>query len=111
MQVLVAPDAAHARMVRCLTLARVSRAHRTLAPDADRTLFARPVVRDVSKCARGVSDWWASDVGLSVRCAWSCASGDPVCLWCSLCTGSVCTGRVWCEAAERLVWLVQTHAC
>jgi len=42
-QVLVAPDAAPTRPVRCLTLARVSRAHRTLAPDAGRTLFARPM--------------------------------------------------------------------
>jgi len=44
--VLVAPDARSERP----TLARVSRAHRTLAPDADRTLFARPTVLDVRGC-------------------------------------------------------------
>jgi len=31
------------------------------APDAERLLFARPVWSDVSKCARGVSDWRAPD--------------------------------------------------
>ena len=41
-QVLAALDAALVRPVRCLTLARVSRAHRMLAPDTGRILFARP---------------------------------------------------------------------
>ena len=42
--------------VRCGVFDSVSRAHRTLAPDTGRLLFERPVVRDVSECARGVSD-------------------------------------------------------
>ena len=39
-----------------VSLAQVCRAHRTLAPDAGRLLFERPVVCDVSERARGVSD-------------------------------------------------------
>ena len=34
---------------------------------------------------------------------------DSASLWSSLRTGPVCTGRVWCEAAERPVWLVQVR--
>jgi len=50
--VLAAPDAGPERPVWC----QECRAHRTLAPDAGRLLFERPVVCDVSECARGVSD-------------------------------------------------------
>jgi len=39
-----------------VSVAQVCRAHRTLAPDAGRLLFERPVVCDVSECTRGVSD-------------------------------------------------------
>jgi len=52
--VLAAPDAGPERP--CVALAQVCRAHRTLAPDAGRLLFVRPVVCDVSERARGVSD-------------------------------------------------------
>jgi len=67
-QVLVAPDAAPACLVRCLTLARVSQAHRTLAPDAGRTLSVHPMVHDISKCARGVSNCCAPDASGVVAC-------------------------------------------
>ena len=39
-----------------VSVTQVCRAHRTLAPDVGRLLFERPVVCDVSECARGVSD-------------------------------------------------------
>jgi len=54
--VVVAPDAGPERPVWCQSVAQVSRAHRTLAPDAGWLLFERPVVCDVSECARGASD-------------------------------------------------------
>ena len=57
--VLAAPDAGPERPVWCLWLRcaeRTGRWHRTLAPDAGRLLFKRPVVCDVSERARGVSD-------------------------------------------------------
>ena len=39
-----------------VSVAQVCRAHWTLAPDAERLLFKRLVVCDVSECVRGVSD-------------------------------------------------------
>ena len=54
--VVAAPDAGPEHPVWCQFVAQVCRAHRTLAPDAGRLLFERLVVRDVSECARGVSD-------------------------------------------------------
>jgi len=58
---LAAPDAGLESPVHCQLLVQALSAHRTLAPDADKTLFARPVVRDISKCMRGVSDLRALD--------------------------------------------------
>ena len=99
--VLAAPDAGPERPVWCQSVAQVCRAHQTLAPDAGRLLSVRPVWSDVSKCARGVSDWRAPDV--------EGASGDPASLRSSLRTGPVCTGRVRCGLAERPVVLCQAR--
>ena len=54
--VVAAPDAGPERPVWCQSVAQVCRAHRTVAPDAGRLLFERPVVCDISECAQEVSD-------------------------------------------------------